>query len=168
MACRDLDSVRRYDLLGAADQSPLQEITGCNSPRDVTFTADGERGLFSCTETIQVYDVQSGTVAYEIPGFEDVRAFAANTAGTRAYVADRRADGGFLQVVNLETYDIVNTVQVDRNPADVFLSPDDDLVYVISTGNSELSIHDAAGAILSTEPAPVYPFSGAAVRVPAE
>jgi len=166
VACKDRDTLRRYDLLGAAGQESIEEITGCSAPNVVRFTADGERGLFSCSDSVWIYDVESATVAYEITGFESVQGIAVNTAGTRAYVGDHRDDSGFLDVVSLEPYDIIDTVKLSSSPNEVFLSPDDERVYVV--GGSNLGIHDADGSILSTKRIPFYAFSGAAIRVPVE
>ncbi len=167
VTCSDRDAAFRYDLLGPAGQEPVEEITGCSGAGAVVFTADGARGLFSCADRIQIYDVRSRTVGHELAGFEKIDAIAVNTPGTRAYVADWGAAAGYVHVVDVEAYRILNSVEVDRTPDDVFLSPNEHIVYVIGSGSSDLILLDAGGTLIGRARIPFFPLSGAAIRVPA-
>jgi len=73
--------------ISAPDNSappPLREFTGCQEAGQVAFTADGERGLFSCKDTLWVYDILSDSVAQKITGFGAVGSLTVTLDGRRA------------------------------------------------------------------------------------
>ena len=163
VALRKEDAVRCFSLNDAGAAAPLREFTGCEEAGKVTFTADGERGLFSCKDTLWVYDILSDSVAQKITGFGNVRSLAVTLDGRRAYVADIKDDKRLLVIVDLETYDIVRTIELDAFPAEVFLGSDEQRVYVLS-GRS-LTIFDPEGNIQSVAPTPGFAIGGLAVNV---
>ncbi len=127
VTCTDDDAIRFYSLNGGAGSEQIREITGCEGARAVVFTADGQRGLFSCTGSVWVYDVLSDSVVHTIEGFDFVRAMATAMAATRAYFVNVRDNVAELIVVDLATYDIVRTTELgaSRFPGTVVVGPDD-------------------------------------------
>ena len=163
VALRDEDAIRCFSLSDAGAAAPLREFTGCEEAGKVAFTADGERGLFSCKDSLWVYDVLSDSVARKIMGFGNARSLAVTLDGRRAYVADIKDDKQLLVIVSLETYDIVKTIELDDFPAEVFLGSDNQRVYVVS-GRS-LTIFDPEGNVQSVVPTPGFAIGGLAVNV---
>ena len=163
VALRNEDAIRCFSLNDAGAAAPLREFTGCEEAGKVAFTADGERGLFSCTDALWVYDVLSDSVARKITGFGAVRSLAVTLDGRRAYVAAIKDDKRLLVIVDLESYDIVRTIELDAFPAEVFLGTDEQRVYVLS-GNS-LTIFDPEGNVESVVPPPGFAIGGLAVNV---
>ena len=98
LACSGAGSIRFYSVGGGAGSGLIREFTGCEGARAVTFTADGQRGLFSCTSSVWVYDVLADSVVHTIEGFDSVLAIATTMDATRAYVTSERDGGGDLTV----------------------------------------------------------------------
>ena len=168
-ACSGDGAVRFYSVNGGGGSGPIREITGCEGARAVVFTADGQRGLFSCTSSVWVYDVLSDSVAHTIEGFDSVIAMATTMDATRAYVTNTRDGVAELIVVDLATYDIVGTTEVGGFPGTVVVGPDDLRVYVLGSREGEgrgVIITDKQGVELGFAPAPDFPFTFLVVRVP--
>jgi len=163
VALSNEDAVRCFSLNDAGAAAPLREFTGCEEAGKVAFTADGERGLFLCKDSLWVYDVLSDSVAQKITGFGAVRSLAVTLDGRRAYVTDIKDDKRLLVIVSLETFDIVRTIELDVFPADVFLGSDDQRVYLLS-GRS-LTIFDPEGNVERVTPTPGFAIGGLAVNV---
>ena len=163
VALRDEDAVRCFSLNEAGAGAPLREFTGCEEAGKVAFTADGERGLFLCKDSLWVYDILSDPVARKITGFGAIRSLAVTLDGRRAYVATIKDDKRLLFIVSLETYDIVKTIEVDAFPMEVFLGSDNQRVYVVS--GSSLTIFDPEGNVQSVAPTPGFAIGGLAVNV---
>ncbi len=163
VALRNEDAVRCFSLNDAGAAAPLREFTGCEEAGKVAFTADGERGLFLCKNSLWVYDILSDSVAQKITGFGAVRSLAVTLDGRRSYVTDIKDDKRLLVIVSLETYDIVRTIELDVFPADVFLGSDNQRVYLLS-GNS-LTIFDPEGNVERVVPTPGFAVGGLAVNV---
>ena len=141
----------------------MREFTGCEEAGKVAFTADGERGLFLCKDSLWVYDILSDPVARKITGFGAIRSLAVTLDGRRAYVATIKDDKRLLFIVSLETYDIVKTIELDAFPMEVFLGSDNQRVYVVS--GSSLTIFDPEGNVQSVAPTPGFAIGGLAVNV---
>jgi len=163
VALRDEDAVRCFSLNEAGAGAPLREFTGCEEAGKVAFTADGERGLFLCKDSLWVYDILSDPVARKITGFGAIRSLAVTLDGRRAYVAAIKDDKRLLFIVSLETYDIVKTIELDAFPMEVFLGSDNQRVYVVS--GSSLTIFDPEGNVQSVAPTPGFAIGGLAVNV---
>lgn len=163
VALREEDEVRCFSLNDAGAAAPLREFTGCEEAGKVAFTADGERGVFSCKDSLWVYDVLSDSVAQKITGFGRVVSLALTLDGRRAYVGAATDDKRLLVIVDLESYDIVRTIELDAFPAEVFLGTDEQRVYVLS-GRS-LTIFDPEGNVESVVPTPGFVIGGLAVNV---
>ena len=170
VSCTDDDAIRFYSLNGGAGSGLLREFTGCEGARAVVFTADGQRGLFSCTSSVWVYDVLADSVVHTIEGFDSVRAMATAMDATRAYVVNWRDNVSELIVVDLATYDIVRTTEVGRrftvNPT-VVVGPDDQRVYVLASREVRgVVVTDREGVELNFVPSPGVPFTFLIVRLP--
>jgi len=165
VGCQDSGSLHRFSANAGAGGPQMEEIPDCESPRDLAFTADGDRGLFTCTDSVWVYDVAGQEVIWKIPGFTDLRGLTARTDGTRAYVTDRVPDGGFrLVVLDLATYDQTNETNLEGFPQSLFLGARDSMVYAMT--GSVLHIADADGNLESSPPTPLFALSGFAVDLP--
>lgn len=125
-------------------------------PHDLSLTADGDRGLTTCTDSLWVYDVPTQSVAWEIPGFVDARNLAARLAGTRAYVNDQ----------NEANNDWINETPLEGFPADLFLGAGDTRVYALD-GN-QLYVADSDGRLQSSAATPVFALTGFAVDLPVQ
>ena len=169
VTCTDDDAIRFYSLNGGAGSEQIREITGCEGARAVVFTADGQRGLFSCTSSVWVYDVLADSVVYTIEGFDFVRALATAMAATRAYVVNWRDNVAELIVVDLATYDIVRTTEVGRRfTPTVVVGPDDQRVYVLASREVHgVVVTDRQGVELNFVPSPGFPTTFFIVRLPA-
>ena len=163
VALRDEDAIHCFSLDDAGAAAPLREFTGCEEAGKVAFTADGERGLFSCKDSLWVYDILSDSVAKKITGFGVVRSLAVTVDGRRAYVAAIKDDKRLLFIVSLETYDIVKTIELDAFPMEVFLGSDNQRVYLVS--GSSLTIFDPEGNVERVVPTPGFAVGGLAVNV---
>ena len=168
VACEGEGAIRFYSLNGGAGSGLIREFTGCEGARALVFTADGQRGLFSCTSSVWVYDVLSESVVHTIEGFDLVLSMATTMDATRAYITNTRDDGGELIVVDLATYDIVRTTEVGDFPATVVVGPDDQRVYVLGTrdGVRGLDVIDKQGVVLNFVPPPAFPITFLVVRAP--
>ena len=168
VACSGDGAIRFYSVNGGAGGEQIREITGCEGARAVVFTADGQRGLFSCTSSVWVYDVLSDSVVHTIEGFDSVLAMATTMDATRAYITNTRDDGGDLTVVDLATYDIVRTTEVGGFPSTVVVGPDDQRVYVLGTREVRgVTVTDKQGVELNFVPPHAFPTTFLIVRVPA-
>ncbi len=168
VTCADDDAIRFYSLNGGAGSGLIREFTGCEGTRAVVFTADGQRGLFSCTSSVWVYDVLADSVVHTIEGFDSVRAMATVMDATRAYVVNWRDNVAELIVVDLATYDIVRTTDVGRrfNPT-VVVGPDDQIVYVLASREVPgVVVTDREGVELNFLPSPGFPITFLIVRLP--
>ena len=125
VACSGDGAVRFYSVNGGAGSAQIREFTGCEGARALVFTADGQRGLFSCTSSVWVYDVLSDSVVHKIEGFDRVQAMATTMHATRAYVTNTGDGFAELIVVHLATYGIVRTTEVGGFPGTVVVGPDD-------------------------------------------
>ena len=167
VSCNGEGVIRFFSVNGGAGGEQIRELTGCERARDVEFTADGERGLFACMDSIWVYDVLSNSIAQRIAGFGDIGALAVRLDGTRAYATAQRDDKRFLAVVNMQTYEIAAETDLgDTRPRDVFMGSDDEQVYVIGSDNSLLMV-DPEGVVQRVEAIPEFPLFGVAVAVAA-
>ncbi len=156
-ACSGDGAVRFYSVNGGAGSGLIREFTGCEGARAVAFTADGQRGLFSCTSSVWVYDVLSDSVVHKIEGFDGVQAMATTMDATRAYVTNTGDGFAELIVVDLTTYGIVGTTEVGGFPGTVVVGPDDLRVYVLGAREGEgrgVVITDKQGVELGFAPAP--------------
>jgi hypothetical protein len=169
VACTGDGTVRFYSLNGGRGSEPIRELTGCEGALAVEFTADGQRGLFSCTDNVLVYDVLSNSVVRTIEGFDQVLSIATTMDATRAYFGNDRGDVGDLIVVDLSTYEIVQTTEVGGFPATIAVGPDDQRVYVLGAHaqGRGLAVTDKQGVVLGFVPAPEFPVSFVVVRVAA-
>ena len=168
VTCTDDDAIRFYSLNGGAGSGLIREFTGCEGARAVVFTADGQRGLFSCTSSVWVYDVLADSVVHTIEGFDSVRAMATAMDATRAYVVNWRDNVAELIVVDLATYDIVRTTEVGRRfTPTVVVGPDDQRVYVLASREVHgVVVTDREGVELGFAPAPAFPITFLVVRLP--
>jgi DNA-binding beta-propeller fold protein YncE len=167
VACQDAGSLRRFTVTAGQVSEPVEEISGCDSPLDLVFTADGQRGLFSCTDSLWVYDVATKSVAWRIPGFATVRNLAVRMDGTRAYVNDRDNSNSYrLVVVDLATYDWIREAPLQGFPSDLFLGGGDDVVYSLS--RDQIYLADPEGQLTASSPAPLFALAGFAVDAPAQ
>ena len=172
VTCTDDDAIRFYSLNGGAGSGLIRELTGCEGARAVVFTADGQRGLFSCTGSVWVYDVLADSVVHTIEGFDFVRAMATAMDATRAYVVNVRDNVAELIVVDLATYDIVRTTELGRSrfPGTVVVGPDDLRVYVLAVAREGqgpgLVVTDRQGVELDFVPSPGFPTTFLIVRLP--
>ncbi len=168
-ACSDDGAIRFYSVNGGAGSEQIREITGCEGARAVVFTADGQRGLFSCTSSVWVYDVLADSVVHTIEGFDSVRAMATAMDATRAYVVNWRDNVAELIVVDLATYDIVRTTEVGRRfTPTVVVGPDDQRVYVLASREVPgVVVTDREGVELNFVPSPGFPVTFLIVRLPA-
>ena len=164
-ACRDSSSLHRFAVEDGATGPQQEELSACDTPQDLTFTADGDRGLITCTDTVWVYDVPTQSVAWTVEGFVDARNVAARLDGTRAYIADQdEADAFKLVTINLATFDRMGETQLDGFPTDLFLGPDDADVYALS--GFRLDVADSDGIVQSSAEAPLFALTGFAVELP--
>ncbi len=167
VACSGDGAVRFYSVNGGAGSAQIREFTGCEGARALVFTADGQRGLFSCTSSGWVYDVLSDSVVHKIEGFDGVQAVATTMDATRAYITNTRDNGGDLTVVNLATYGIVGTTEVGGFPSTVVVGPDDLRVYVLGSREVRgITVTDKQGVELNFVP-PAFPLTFLVVRLPA-
>ena len=167
LACSGAGSIRFYSVGGGAGSGLIREFTGCEGARAVTFTADGQRGLFSCTSSVWVYDVLADSVVHTIEGFDSVLAIATTMDATRAYVTSERDGGGDLTVVDLATYGIVRTTEVGGFPSTVVVGPDDLRVYVLGSREVRgITVTDKEGVELNFVEPPAFPVTFLVVRVP--
>jgi len=169
VACTGDGTVRFYSLNGGRGSEPIRELTGCEGALAVEFTADGQRGLFSCTDNVLVYDVLSNSVVRTIEGFDQVISIATTMDATRAYLGNDRGDVGDLIVVDLSTYDIVRTTEVGGFPATIAVGPDDQEVYVMGNHvqGRGVAVADRQGVLQGFVPSEEFLITFLIVRVPA-
>ena len=167
VACSGDGAIRFYSVNGGAGSAQIRELTGCEGARAVVFTADGQRGLFSCTSSVWVYDVLADSVVHTIESFDSVIALATTMDATRAYVTSERDGGGDLTVVDLATYGIIRTTEVGGFPSTVVVGPDDLRVYVLGTREVRgITVTDKEGVELNFVEPPAFPVTFLVVRVP--
>jgi hypothetical protein len=164
VACNGQNVLVRYPV---ADGSAAQEtgrIGDCPKPRDVAFTADGNRGLFTCTDTVRVFDVMSDSVSFTFSGFGTALSLAVGSDGMRAYVGNARDNTGYLTVLDLESYQEINSTEANRFPGEVFLSTAEDKVYVL--GNGDLNIANPDGIVERVTKLELFASTGVAIPIP--
>ena len=167
LACSGDGAIRFYSLDGGTGSELIREFTGCEGARAVVFTADGQRGLFSCTSSVWVYDVLADAVVHTIEGFDSVLAIATTMDATRAYITSERDGGGDLVVVDLATYGILRTTEVGGFPSTVAVGPDDLRVYVLGSREVRgITVTDKEGVELNFVEPPAFPITFLVVRVP--
>ena len=167
MTCTDDDAIRFYSVNGGAGSGLIREFTGCEGARAVVFTADGQRGLFSCTSSVWVYDVLADAVVHTIEGFDSVQTMATTMDATRAYITNKRGSVGELVVVDLATYGILRTTEVGGFPGTVVVGPDDLRVYVLANRDVRgITVTDKEGVELNFIEPTAFPITFLVVRVP--
>lgn len=168
VACSGDGAIRFYSVNGGAGSGPIRELTGCEGARAVVFTADGQRGLFSCTSSVWVYDVLADSVVHTIEGFDSVQTMATTMDATRAYITNQRDSVGELVVVDLATYGILRTTEVGGFPGTVVVGPDDLRVYVLANREVRgITVTDKEGVELNFIEPTAFPITFLVVRVPA-
>jgi DNA-binding beta-propeller fold protein YncE len=88
--------------------------------------------------TVQVVDVETGTVAGTVGGFREAHAVALDAAGEFGYVSDGPA--AVVRVFDRRTYQVVGTIPINTSPRALSLEPQTGLLFVIG------------GALASTPP----------------
>ena len=167
VACSGDGAIRFYSVNGGAGSGLIRELTGCEGARAVVFTADGQRGLFSCTGSVWVYDVLADSVVHTIEGFDSVIAIATTMDATRAYITNDRGGGGDLTVVDLATYGVIRKTEVGGFPSTVVVGPDDLRVYVLGSREVRgITVTDKEGVELNFVAPPAFPITFLIVRVP--
>lgn len=120
---------------------PLYALPGANEAvyqsRDMVLSADGRTMVAanSLNDTVSVFDVIAGTVSAEIPVGDDPRTLALTDDESQALTVNR-ADGT-LSVVDLETLEVVNTIDLGVLPYAV-VTNDNETAYVSIQSTSEI------------------------------
>ena len=106
-------------------------------PHSVYFTPDGTTALVTCpiTNYVFVIDVLTSTVSTAVPigGPRDV---AFNPTGTRAYITSTIYPSS-VQVVDLATYQIVDSYDIDGDPGYIQISHDGRYLTVMDLDSSK-------------------------------
>lgn len=90
---------------------------------------------------IAVVDAVEHTVSYVLPGGSDPETFDLSVDGTRLFVSNE--DVGLASIVDIESREVIASIEVGEEPEGVRTSPDGGLFYVTGETDHNVTVVDA-------------------------
>jgi YVTN family beta-propeller protein len=104
-------------------------IGGAGSWDYLTMDPAAQRLYIAHSRTVQVVDVESGSVVGEISGFREAHAIALDDTGSYAYISDGLANA--VAVVDRTTLKIESTIPIRCSPRSIAFEPQSKLVFAV-------------------------------------
>ena len=104
-------------------------IGGAGNWDNLTLDASAHLLYIAHAETVQIVDLNSGSVVAEIPNFREARAIALDDTGDYGYVSDGPA--GAIVVFDRHTFKVQTSIPIYCTPRSVAFEPRSRLVFAI-------------------------------------
>jgi DNA-binding beta-propeller fold protein YncE len=108
-------------------------IGGAGNWDYLTMDPQAQRLYIAHGRAVQVFDVESGSVVAEIPGFREAHAIALDDTGEYGYVSDGLADA--VVVFDRSTFKIQATIPILCSPRSIAFEPQSKLVLAVCSAN---------------------------------
>jgi DNA-binding beta-propeller fold protein YncE len=106
-------------------------IGGVGSWDYLTMDPSAQRLYIAHGSSVQVVDVETGTIAGEISGFREAHAISLDDTGALGYISDGRANN--VKVFDRRSLQIVATIPTVPNPRALVFEPQTKLLFAVCT-----------------------------------
>ncbi|TBN36536.1 WD40 repeat domain-containing protein [Pseudomonas sp. BGI-2] len=137
----------------------VSAIEKTGSDVSVEFSPDGKR-LYFCklsAPQLLIMDFETKEVLHSIWDAKSPQAIAISPTRTKAYFS---SDNGMVNVLDVITGEVINSIEVGKNPIDVAINSDGSLLCVCDIQNKTISLVDLEDErVVSTTPVESSPWA---------